>query len=188
MGVLLYDPFEDKVQCHICGAWRRGLNTHVRQAHHYTTDDYREEFGLNKNQSLICEGTRQKLSAANKELGLWKHLYSQTMTKEEFEGFLKSIKVSHWKARTQALILKSERLRKNNPMNSPESKQRMVAAMRKTWYGSQRLKEICKSNHRKGMITIRKRNLRQKKWKCSCGDLFPIREDFRTHKKLAHQL
>lgn len=188
MGVLAYDPIEDKVECHICGKWFRGLNTHIRQRHNYTTDDYREEFGLNRCQSLICEGTKQKLSAINKKLDHWKHLYSQTMTKDELTAFLRNIHIRGYKLRTQELARKSKVLLEHNPMSSPELLQRRTTTLRKTWYGSPRMREISRLNQLVCVAKVRQRNLRQKKWKCPCGDLFSIREELRKHIKLVHRL
>ena len=39
VGVLAYDRVADKVECHICGEWFRGLNTHVLRTHNVTTDE-----------------------------------------------------------------------------------------------------------------------------------------------------
>ncbi|GAJ05226.1 unnamed protein product, partial [marine sediment metagenome] len=47
VGIVTYDPIEDKLQCHLCGKWRRSLSHHVVVAHGWTADEYREEFGLN---------------------------------------------------------------------------------------------------------------------------------------------
>jgi len=44
-GVLAVDADGQKVQCHICGQWRRGLGAHIR-LHEITAKDYRREFGL----------------------------------------------------------------------------------------------------------------------------------------------
>ena len=185
-GILDYDPIEDKVQCHICGEWFRGLNNHVFRTHGCTADDYREEFGLNRNQSLICEGTKQKLAVANKKLGLWKHLASHTMTEDELKEFLRNNKKPGWKLRTQDLLRKSKLLREHNPMDNETSLKRRTATLRKTWYGSPRMREISRANIAAGMATVRQRNLHDKKWRCSCGNVFPIREDLRIHKKLNH--
>ncbi len=59
VGIVAYDQIEDKLQCHLCGKWRRSLSQHVVQAHGWSAEDYRQEFGLNRQQALICEGTRE---------------------------------------------------------------------------------------------------------------------------------
>lgn len=184
VGILAYDEIEDKVQCHICGKWFRGLNTHVLRTHGWSGDDYREEFGLNRGQSLICEGTRQRLSELNKELGNWKHLASQTMSKAELSEFFRSNAPEHpLRLRPQACLLKSKLLTEYNPMNEPEVQQRRIATQRRTWYGSPRMRELCRANIRAAIATVRKRNLDSRKWTCPCGEAFPNREEGEHHRK-----
>ena len=183
LGVLAYDSINDKVQCHICGKWFRGLNAHVWQTHGWFVDDYREEFGLNRGQGLICEGTRTKLSEINKELGNWKHLISQTDTKDDLLEFLRIISPGPGKKlRTQALLLKSRMLKEYNPMNEPEVQQRRIETQKKTWYGSPRMRQISSVNLKAVMATIRKRNIEKRKYTCPCGEAFPIRKEGEHHR------
>lgn len=58
-GRLSYDPVEDKVQCHICGNWYKKLEAHVWPKHGLLADEYREEFGLNRNTPLASLGFRE---------------------------------------------------------------------------------------------------------------------------------
>jgi len=182
VGILAYDPVEDKVQCHICGKWFRGLNNHVSRTHGWTADDYRDEFGLNRGQSLICQGTRDLLSQINKKLGNWKHLSSQTMTKEELNEFLRSIQPRSFKLRQQTIIPRSQRLRVYNPMNTPDAQERALATRRQTWYGSQRMKNICRENLANTIARLRERNLIQRRWLCPCGESFPTRKEGEHHR------
>ncbi len=183
VGIVAYDPIEDKLQCHLCGKWFRGLSTHVVVAHGWTADEYREEFGLNRTQTLICEGTREKLRTINRELGLWKHLNSQTMTKPESLAFLRSICLAPgYKLRDQDLIRRSELLREYNPMNEAGAQERSRAKLRETWYGSERMRGISRKNILAGMATIRERNLRERSWTCPCGQAFPTREEANRHR------
>lgn len=47
LGELAYDPDEDKVQCHLCGGWYRAIgSSHLRRAHGWTLDAYRDAFRL----------------------------------------------------------------------------------------------------------------------------------------------
>lgn len=46
VGIVAYDPIEDKLQCHLCRKWFRGLGVHVVVAHGWSADDYRGEFGM----------------------------------------------------------------------------------------------------------------------------------------------
>lgn len=184
LGVLSYDAIEDKVQCHICGKWFRGLNNHVFRTHGWAADDYREEFGLKRGQSLICEGTRQLLSNLNKELCNWRYLNSQTMTKEELNKFLRSVQAKPgYHLRRQTLLLQSERLKLNNPMSNPVSAQRRTTTLHRTWYGTPRHREIGRANIRTAMATVRKRNLDAEKYTCPCGEIFPIRKEGEHHRK-----
>jgi len=52
-GVVLHNPEEDLVQCHICGLWFRSLGGHIR-FHGYTASSYREDFELSKSIPLVC--------------------------------------------------------------------------------------------------------------------------------------
>jgi len=160
------------------------LSAHVWQSHGWSADDYREEFGLNRGQSLICEGTRQILRELNKQLGNWKHLASQTMTKAELSEFLRSNSPGRGiRLRPQACLLKSEMLLEHNPMNEPEAQERALAKMRETWYGTPLMREKSRRNM---VATIQKRReetLRSGKWTCPCGEVFPVRKDGEHHRR-----
>lgn len=184
LGILAYDPIDDKVQCHICGHWFRSLGPHVQKAHGWTADDYREEFGLDRGQGLICEGTRQRLRDLNKELGNWKHLSSQTMTKAELSEFLRSIKAKRsFKLRQQACLLKSELLTEYNPMNEPKAQERALVKLRQSWYGSDRMRDIARNNLLSIIARLRERNLRERRWACPCGEAFPCKKAAEHHRK-----
>ena len=157
---------------------------HVVLAHGWTADDYREEFGLNRQQSLISEGTRGKLSRINKELGLWKHLNSQTMAKPQFLEFLNGIRLAPgYKLREQSLIQKSERLRENNPMNEAEAKERARAKLHESYYVSERIRIIGRNNLLATIARLRERNLAERRWPCPCGQAFPTREEANHHRR-----
>jgi len=183
VGIVAYDPIEDKLQCHLCGKWRRGLSAHVFRTHGWTADEYREEFGLNRGQPLICQGTREILSQSNKKLGNWRHLVSQTMTKQELKEFLRSIQPRGFKLRQQAIIKSSQRLLVYNPMNEPEAIKRRVTTERETWYGTPRMREISRRNLVLTIAKIRERNLEERKWTCPCGQAFPIRDEAFHHRR-----
>ena len=61
-GVLAYDPVEDKVQCHMCGRWFVLLDPHLRWKHNLTSDEYREDFELNRTQPLCTPSLSEKHS------------------------------------------------------------------------------------------------------------------------------
>jgi len=184
VGTVACDQIEDKLQCHLCGKWFRGLGTHVVGAHGWSADDYREEFGLNRGQGLICEGTRQKLRVANKEKENWKHLVSQTMTKAELAEFFHSVRIGPGtKLREQTILLKSELLRQYNPMNEAEAQERALAKLRESWYGSERMRSICRSNILATIDRLRERNLKERRWTCPCGQAFPIHKEAYHHRR-----
>ncbi|MBA7662761.1 hypothetical protein ES703_70794 [subsurface metagenome] len=184
VGIVAYDPIEDLLQCHLCGKWFRSLGTHVQRAHGWTADDYREEFGLNRGHGLICEGTREKLRRINRELGLWKQLCSQTMTETELLEFLKGICLAPgYKLREQSHIHRSERLKEYNPMNEAEAQERSRAKLRLTWYGSERMRSISRTNILAGIAKLRERNLKERRWACPCGQAFPTRDEAYHHRR-----
>jgi len=184
VGVLTYDEIEDKVQCHICGKWFRGLSAHVWQTHGWSADDYREEFGLNRGQSLVCEGTRQRLRELNKQLGNWKHLSSQIMTKAELLEFLRSNRLGRGiRLRPQACLLKSKLLTEYNPMNEPEAQERALANLRDSWYGTPSMRDLCRHNLLATIQRRREKTLLSGKWRCPCGEVFPVRKDGEHHRR-----
>lgn len=181
VGVLNIDKVNDRVQCHICGRWFRALGTHLRSRHGWTADDYREEFGLNRGQSLVCESTHQRLRDLNYELGNWKHLVSQTLTKDDLRAFLADNR-SKIELRPQAILLKSEMFSRHDPLNQPEAQELAQARLKERWYGSPDQRALGRRNIEAAMETVRNRNLLTKKWTCSCGLVFPTRDQLRLHR------
>lgn len=51
-GVVLLDEILDRVQCHICGRWYKALSGHLK-IHETTATNYKERFGLYKNEPLM---------------------------------------------------------------------------------------------------------------------------------------
>jgi hypothetical protein len=60
IGVLIDDGA--KVECHVCGAWFRGLGNHVWGAHDLTADEYRAIFGLAWDTGLVGPMLRESIS------------------------------------------------------------------------------------------------------------------------------
>lgn len=56
-----------RIQCRLCSKWFINLATHVWRAHGWTADEYREEFGLNRNHSLISSSLQEAKSSYAKE-------------------------------------------------------------------------------------------------------------------------
>ncbi len=59
-GSLNFDG--EKLQCHICRSWFRGLASHLRHGHNgLTAQEYKAEFGLNRTTPLISPDISRKL-------------------------------------------------------------------------------------------------------------------------------
>lgn len=63
-GHLGVDGANDRVQCHICGAWLGRLDPHLRSRHGWTAAWYRIVFGLNWLTPLVAPSARAKISEA----------------------------------------------------------------------------------------------------------------------------
>ncbi|MBA7637567.1 hypothetical protein ES703_45213 [subsurface metagenome] len=138
---------------------------------------------MNRQQALICEGTREKLRRINRELGQWKHLSSQTMTKAELSQFLRSIGLKPgYQLRKQTILLKSELLRQYNPMNEPEAQERALAKLRQSWYPSPTMRELSRRNLAATIQKRREKNLEYGRWSCPCGQVFPTRDEAYHHR------
>lgn len=182
LGILA--SHEDKVQCHICGKWFRGLNNHVLRSHGWTADEYREEFQLNRKQGLIGSDTREKLREINKRLGNWRHLPSLTRSKEENRQFLRSVGLKPgYKMRQQTLLVKSKSLKIYNPMNEPEAQERARTKLHESWYGSPAMRALSRQNLAATIRRRRENALRERKYTCPCGEAFPIRKDGEHHRR-----
>jgi hypothetical protein len=54
-----HDPEEDRVQCHLCGGWFRIVcGAHLRLAHEWTIEEYREAFELFKGAATCSVAAR----------------------------------------------------------------------------------------------------------------------------------
>lgn len=73
-GVVMYDDAEDKVQCHICGAWFAHLGHHVSVTHDESAEDYKIEYGLSLGAALCSKSIsefRSKVGRRNFRNGLF---------------------------------------------------------------------------------------------------------------------
>ncbi|GEM_PF-3504609 len=59
----------DKVQCAVCGMWMQAINAAHLSKHNLTVAEYKEKFGLNKNQSLVCKKLSYRWSQKALERG-----------------------------------------------------------------------------------------------------------------------
>ena len=183
VGVLNYDEVEDKVECHICGRWYRRLGKHIQPIHGLTPEEYKEEFGLNRRQSLACEGERRKLSELNKKHGNWRHLISQTITREELVAFLNRIRATTIDWRPQGRLSK---IGSSKHLRNAQSIAKSLAARREKWYGTPAQRAQSRLNQQAAAATRRGHNLGIRKWACPCGEVFATREKLRVHQKEGH--
>jgi rubrerythrin len=58
LGEIARDADEDKVQCHLCGAWLRAVGgSHLSRVHGWTVREYRAAFHLLKKVATVTEGS-----------------------------------------------------------------------------------------------------------------------------------
>lgn len=63
-GQVIADDDGERLQCHVCGAFKAGLLSHARLAHGITGDAYRERFGIARTLSLWSPAYQAKQRAA----------------------------------------------------------------------------------------------------------------------------
>jgi hypothetical protein len=61
-GRLVADVDGARVQCHLCGRFYPKLGMRVRKGHGMDSDEYREQFGLNRGTALASPAISKKLS------------------------------------------------------------------------------------------------------------------------------
>lgn len=106
-GVVMYDDAEDKVQCHICGAWFGNLGQHVKRAHDIECDEYKINHGL----SLRTAMCSKKISAAHRKSGL--RLYASKAS-----GLIRASKKNKKRRRLMAM----NQVNRQKPNTSIQSK------------------------------------------------------------------
>jgi hypothetical protein len=62
MGVVMWEPISDKLQCNICGELFEHLSRHVFQKHQITSTQYKERYGLHKSTPLVSKSISDKLT------------------------------------------------------------------------------------------------------------------------------
>ena len=64
IGEVPYDADQDRVQCHLCDEWFRVIGgSHLIRRHGWTVDEYRQRFGLLKQDPTCAKGTSERLSS-----------------------------------------------------------------------------------------------------------------------------
>jgi hypothetical protein len=62
LGVLLRDPKEDRLQCHICGKWCKSLGKHSQMLHGISATEYRYKFHIPNKFPLVSVGISKSFS------------------------------------------------------------------------------------------------------------------------------
>lgn len=106
-GVVMYDDAEDKVQCHICGAWFANLGQHTKRAHEMQIDGYKMEYGLSLRTALCSK----KISAAHRKTGL--RLYAKKAS-----GLIRASKLN----RTRRTVKAKNQVNRQDPNSSMQAK------------------------------------------------------------------
>lgn len=179
-GRLAYDPVEDKVQCHICGKWYKKLEAHVWPKHGLLADEYREEFGLNRNTPLASVGFREmKREEAIRLIKEGKIPWPLPggPTLEELIGMPERIQPLRLEARLDRReyeLAHPERvahMRETKPdYNSPPYRAMSSRKASKIW-----------EKRRAGELPLPKTTARLGGWLCSCGQLFKTKRLYYEH-------
>jgi len=74
IGVLAYDPIDDRIQCHYCGGWYQKLETRHLGLHGLTVPLYKEQYGLNVTLPLEIPRITQRRREKNAEHEGWRNL------------------------------------------------------------------------------------------------------------------
>jgi len=61
-GIILRNTLTDKLQCHMCGKWFKGLNIHIFRKHKIKAKNYKRLFGLPLSYGLVSRSTSTKMS------------------------------------------------------------------------------------------------------------------------------
>jgi hypothetical protein len=131
-GIILYDPSEDKVQCHICGKWYIQLGLHARYAHGVPAENYKQEFELGK-RGLCSVG----YSNRHQEIG----------TASAADGHLDEYRIPIGQIPTGAVSL-AGKLRHATKMQTQEAREKVSIGQKKSYQDPDR--------HRKQAEHLRK--------------------------------
>jgi hypothetical protein len=66
-GTVEVDEVEDRVRCHLCGRWCKGLGAHAVYGHGMTALEYRELAGLHPRRSFDRPGLQARKAAKMRE-------------------------------------------------------------------------------------------------------------------------
>lgn len=122
-GEVVYDALSDALRCELCGKWFKGLGYHIYNKHKMTTDQYKKQFGLDRNQSLIADELRDHRSRLVRENGTIENLKAGKKTqfkkgKDERREFQRRAQSKH-RLKQQSLEYKKQR--KQNKLSNKNS-------------------------------------------------------------------
>ena len=127
---ILNEDSEGLQQCHVCHMYFSFLGSHI-SGHGYTADEYKEEFGLSRQTSLMSRerrGLQSKVARINQERGVFP---DGEFGKRMLEEFRKKGSKTIMTPRLQERLKRSEQFKENNPMSKPSVKRRHLRAIRR---------------------------------------------------------
>ena len=129
-GVVNEDS-EGLQQCHVCYLYYAFLGSHI-SIHEFTSEEYKEEFGLSRLTSLMGRDRREKQSEVakkNQEKGFFP---DGEFGKKLLDQYRKRGSRSVLSPRLQERLKRSERFSTDeNPMKNPEIRRRHLQSIRK---------------------------------------------------------
>ena len=129
MGVLNTDS-EGYQQCHICHMFYGFLGSHIR-GHGTTSEEYKEEFGLSRQTSLMSRDRRERQSEVARDNQNKGFFPDGTFGKRLLEQYRKKGSKTVLTPRLEERIKRSKLFKDNNPMRNPEVRRRHLKAVRR---------------------------------------------------------
>jgi ROS/MUCR transcriptional regulator protein len=74
VGVLAYDPVDDRIQCHVCGRWLHKIESKHLGLHSLAIGEYKELYGLNDKTALETPTITERRRLANQRHEDWRNL------------------------------------------------------------------------------------------------------------------
>ena len=129
-GVLNEDS-EGLEQCHVCYLYYAFLGSHI-SGHGFTSDEYKEEFGLSRQTSLMSRDRRERQSEVAKDNQNKGFFPDGEFGKELLKQYRKKGSRSGLTPRLEERLKRSERFQTDeNPMRNPEIRERHLKSIRR---------------------------------------------------------
>ena len=127
---ILNEDSEGLQQCHVCYLYYAFLGSHI-SGHGFTAEEYKEEYGLSRQTSLMSRERRQRQSEVarlNQERGVFP---DGEFGKRMLEQFRAKGSKTILTPRLEERLKRSEQFKTNNPMSRPSVKRRHLKAVRR---------------------------------------------------------